>query len=64
MKLTYVISFIILYLEIILKTIVLKKIELTDILYTTFFSIQAIIIINLLCHIFKEKISKGIYIAK
>ena len=41
MKLTYVITFIILYLEIILKTIVLKKIELTDILYTTFFSIQA-----------------------
>lgn len=63
MKLTYVITFIILYQEIILKTIVLKKIELTDILYTTFFSIQAIIIINLLCHIFKEKISKGIYIA-
>ena len=62
MKIIYGITFLVIYLEIIFKAIVLKKIDLTDTLYTIFFSMQAIVIINLICTIFKEKISKIIYI--
>ncbi len=62
MKIIYGITFLLIYLEIIFKAIVLKKIDLTDTLYTIFFSVQVILIINLICTIFKEKISKTIYI--
>ena len=62
MKIIYGITFLVIYLEIIFKAIVLKKIDLTDTLYTIFFSMQAIVINNLICTIFKEKISKIIYI--
>lgn len=62
MKIIYGITFLLIYLEIIFKAIVLKKIDLTDTLYTIFFSVQAILIINLICTIFKEKTSKIIYI--
>ena len=62
MKIIYGITFLVIYLEIIFKAIVLKKIDLTDTLYTIFFSMQVIVIINLICTIFKEKISKIIYI--
>ena len=58
MKIIYGITFLVIYLEVIFKAIVLKKIDLTDTLYTIFFSMQVIVIINLICTIFKEKISK------
>lgn len=62
MKLIYVVTFLILYLEFAFKLFVLKKIEFIDIAYTLFFSIQIIVILNLLCSIFREKISKAILI--
>lgn len=58
MKVIYVISILIIYLEMFYKAIVLKSGSAIDILYTILFSAQIILIINLICNLFKEKISK------
>ncbi len=60
MKVIYVISILIIYLEMLYKAIILKSGSALDILYTTLFSAQIILIINLICNLFKEKISKVI----
>ena len=58
MKVIYVISILIIYLEMLYKAIILKSASVLDILYTVLFSAQIILIINLICNLFKEKISK------
>ena len=58
MKVIYVISILIIYLEMLYKAIILKSGSVIDILYTALFSAQIILIINLICNLFKEKISK------
>lgn len=58
MKVIYVISILIIYLEMLYKAIILKSGSAIDILYTVLFSAQIILIINLTCNLFKEKISK------
>ena len=58
MKVIYVISILIIYLEMLYKAIILKSGSAIDILYTVLFSAQIILIINLICNLFKEKISK------
>ena len=58
MKVIYVISILIIYLEMLYKAIILKTGTAIDILYTTLFSAQIILIINLICNLFKEKVSK------
>ena len=58
MKVIYVITILIIYLEMLYKAIILKSGNAVDILYTTLFSAQIILIINLICNLFKEKISK------
>lgn len=58
MKTIYVISILIIYLEMLYKAIILKAGNALDILYTVIFSAQIILIINLICNLFKEKISK------
>ena len=62
MKLIYVIGFLIIYLEMLFKVIIVKNIEIVDLAYTLLFSIQTIIILNLLFNIIKPKISKIILI--
>lgn len=62
MKLIYVVAFLIIYLEIIFKVVVLKSVEITDIEYTLLFIMQIILVLNLLCNLFKEKVSKIIFI--
>ena len=62
MKVIYVISILIIYLEMLYKAIILKSGSAIDILYTVLFSAQIILIINLICNLFKEKISKIILI--
>ena len=62
MRVIYVISILIIYLEMFYKAIILKSGNALDILYTTLFSAQIILIINLICNLFKEKISKIILI--
>ena len=58
MKVIYIISILIIYLEMLYKAIILKSGSAIDILYTALFSAQIILIINLICNLFKEKISK------
>ena len=58
MKVIYVVSILIIYLEMIYKAIILKSGNALDILYTVLFSIQIVLIINLICSIFKDRISK------
>ena len=58
MKVIYAISILIIYLEMLYKAIILKSGSALDILYTALFSAQIILIINLICNLFKEKISK------
>ena len=58
MKVIYVILILIIYLEMLYKAIILKSGSVIDILYTVLFSAQIILIINLICNLFKEKISK------
>lgn len=62
MKVIYVISILIIYLEMLYKAIILKSGSAIDIVYTVLFSAQIILIINLICNLFKEKISKIILI--
>ena len=57
-KPVYYIAFLIIYLEIIFKILVLKNIELNDILYTAIFSIPKILFLGLICMILKGKAQK------
>ena len=52
MKVIYVISILIIYLEMLYKVIILKSGSAIDILYTVLFSAQTILIINLICNVF------------
>ena len=62
MKVIYVIGFLIIYLEMLFKVIIVKNIEVVDLAYTLLFSIQTTIILNLIFNIIKPKISKIILI--
>lgn len=62
MKVIYVLAFLVIYLEMIFKLVVLKSAQIVDIVYTLLFSTQIILILNLLCNILKEKISKIILV--
>jgi len=62
MKVIYVLTILIVYLEMLFKAIILKSGDVFDVLYTLLFSSQIILILNLICNIFKEKVSKIILI--
>ncbi len=62
MKVIYVLTILIIYLEMLFKAVILKTANVVDIAYTLLFSAQIILILNLICNIFKEKISKVILI--
>jgi len=62
MKVIYVLTILIVYLEMLFKAIILKSGDVFDVLYTLLFSSQIILILNLICNIVKEKISKIILI--
>lgn len=62
MKVIYVIIGLILYLEMLFKLLILKSANTFDVLFTLLCSTQIILIFNLICNIFKEKISKIILI--
>ena len=62
MRVIYVITILIVYLEMLFKAIILKSGDAFDVLYTLLFSSQIILILNLICDIFKEKVSKIILI--
>ena len=58
MKVIYVLTILIVYLEMLFKALILKSGDVFDVLYTLLFSSQIILILNLICNIFKEKVSK------
>ena len=58
MKVIYVLTFLVIYLEMIFKLVILKSVGIVDIAYTLLFTTQIVLMLNLLCNIFKEKISK------
>ena len=62
MKVIYVLTILIIYLEMLFKALILKSGDIFDVLYTLLFSLQIILILNLICNIFKEKVSKIILI--
>ena len=62
MKVIYVLTILIVYLEMLFKVLILKSGDAFDVLYTLLFSSQIILILNLICNIFKEKVSKIILI--
>ena len=62
MKVIYVLTILIVYLEMLFKALILKSGDAFDVLYTLLFSSQIILILNLICNIFKEKVSKIILI--
>jgi len=62
MKVIYIISMLIIYLEMIFKIFILNKVDVGDVVYTILFSMQTIMVLNLLCNIFKEKVSKILFI--
>lgn len=62
MKVIYVIISLIIYLEMLFKVLILKSVNTLDILFALLCSTQIILILNLVCNIFKEKISKIILI--
>lgn len=59
-KVIYFLVFLIIYLEMIFKFIVLKSAKVMDVAYTLLFLIQIILVLNLLCNAFKPKVSKVI----
>ena len=63
MKVIYVIALLIIYLEMIFKFVVLKSSSVIDIGFTLLFTVQIILTFNLICNLFKEKVSKVILIA-
>lgn len=58
MKVIYIVAFLVIYLEMIFKAVVLKSVRLIDIGYTILFTMQIILVLNLLCNLFKQKASK------
>ena len=58
MKVIYIVAFLVIYLEMIFKMVVLKSVKLVDIGYTILFTMQIILVLNLLCNLFKQKASK------
>ncbi len=62
MKVIYAITFLIIYLEMTFKIAVIKSVEIADIALTLLFTVQIIMLLNLLCNLFKEKVSKAILI--
>ena len=62
MKVIYVLTILIVYLEMLFKALILKSGDVFDVLYTLLFSSQIILILNLICNIFKEKVSKIVLI--
>lgn len=62
MKVIYVVISLILYLEMLFKLLILKSVNAFDVLFTLLCSTQVILILNLICSVFKEKISKIILI--
>lgn len=62
MKLIYALTILILYLEMLFKVVILKAASTFDVLFTLLCSMQIILILNLICNIFKEKVSKIIFI--
>lgn len=54
----YFIGFLIIYLEMLFKVLVLKNAETIDILYTILLTIPKILLINIICNIFKERPSR------
>ena len=62
MKVIYVLTILIIYLEMLFKALILKAGDAFDVLYTLLFSSQIILILNLICNIFKDKVSKIILI--
>ena len=53
MKVIYIVAFLVIYLEMIFKAVVLKSVRLIDIGYTILFTMQIILVLNLLCNLFK-----------
>ena len=62
MGVIYVVAFIIIYLEMIFKIAVLKSVRIDDIAFTLIFSVQIIMVLELLCNVFKKRASKVILI--
>ena len=62
MGVIYVVAFIIIYLEMIFKIAVLKSVRIDDIAFTLIFSVQIIMVLGLLCNVFKKRASKVILI--
>lgn len=62
MGVIYVVAFIIIYLEMIFKIAVLKSVRIDDIAFTLTFSVQIIMVLGLLCNVFKKRASKVILI--
>ncbi len=62
MRVIYVVAFVIIYLEMIFKIVVLKSVRIDDTMFTLLFSMQIIMVLNLLCNVFKKKVSKIILI--
>ena len=62
MRVIYVIALLIIYLELIFKFMVIKSVNLADLGFTLLFAVQIILFFNLICNLFKEKVSKIILI--
>lgn len=62
MKAVYIIAFLIIYLEMAFKGVILESADVIDKLYTLLFSVPIVLTLNLICNILKGKISKIILI--
>ena len=62
MKVIYVLTFLVIFLEMMFKIIVTNSVDIIGIIYTLLFSVPIILFLNLMCNSFKEKISKIILI--
>ena len=56
MKVIYVLTILVVYLEMLFKALILKSGDAFDVLYTLLFSSQIILILNLICNIFSKTI--------
>ena len=57
-RIEYVTLFVILYLELIFKLLIIKNYSISGVLYTLICSILITFIINIICNLFNEKMSK------
>ena len=62
MKVTYILAILIIYLEMAFKGVILESAGIMDKICTLLFSVPIFLTLNLLCNVFKEKISKTILI--